>query len=71
MKIYHSNESSYKIGFDSNNYYITQTPKEEWLERNLKPTFKSRRKYISVWGCFCRQEIGLIIILEKGLKMTA
>jgi len=71
MKICHSDESSYEIGFDSNSYYITRTPKEEMLERNLKPTFRSGRKYVSVWGCFCGRELGPIVVLEKGLKMTS
>jgi transposase len=71
MKICHSDESSYEIGHDSNNYYITRTPKEEMLERNLKPTFRSGRQYVSVWGSFCGRELGPIVVLEKGLKMTA
>jgi hypothetical protein len=70
MKICHSNESSYEIGFDSNSYYITQALQEEMLERNVKPTFKSGRIYVSVWGSFCGRELGPIIVLEKGLKMT-
>lgn len=68
MKICHSDESSYEIRHDSNNYYITQAPKEEMLERNLKPTFRSGRKYVSVWGCFCGRELGPIVVLEKGLR---
>jgi hypothetical protein len=71
MKICHSNESSYEIGFDSNNYWITRAPHKEMLERNLKPTFRSGRKYVLVWACFYRRELGPIVILEKGLKMTS
>ena len=71
MKICHSDKSSYKIGFDSNNYWVTRTPQEEMLERNLKPTFRSSRMYVSVWACFCGRELGPIVILEKGLKMTS
>jgi Transposase len=71
IKICHSDESLYEIGFDSNNYWITRAPHEEMLERNLKPTFRSGRKYVSVWACFCGQELGPIVILEKGLKMSS
>jgi Transposase len=70
MKICHSDESSYEIGYNSNNYYITQAPHKEMLERNVKPTFRSRRKYVSVWACFCRRELSPIVVLEKGLKIT-
>jgi transposase len=71
MKICHSDESSYEIGYDSRGYYITQAPHEDMLERNLKPSFKSGRKSVSAWACFCGRELGPIKILEHGLKMTA
>jgi hypothetical protein len=69
MKICYSDESLYKIGYDGNSYYITQALHEEMLERNLKPTFRSGRKYVSVWACFCKRELGPIVVIEKGLKM--
>ena len=70
MKICHSDKSSYKIGYDSNSYYITRAPHKEMLERNAKPTFRSGRMYVSVWVCFCGRELGPIVVLEKGLKRT-
>jgi hypothetical protein len=36
VKICHSDESSYEIGYDSRGYYITRAPHEDMLERNLK-----------------------------------
>ena len=64
MKICHLDESSYGIGYNDKSYYIPRALKGEMLERNLKPTFRSERKYVSVWDCFCRRELGPIVGFE-------
>ena len=71
MKICFSNESSFEVGYDGRNFYITQAPGEEYLERNLKPTMKSGRSTVSIWACFCGYERGPCVVLSSGVKMTA
>ena len=44
---------------------------EEWLEKNLKLSFKSGRQAIGVWLCFYGPYIGLLVIIPKGGTMIA
>ena len=46
-------------------------PREEHLDKNLKPRFKSRRPSVGDWSGYCRDEIGPLVILEEGGRMTA
>ena len=41
------------------------------MEKNLNPSFKSGRTVVGVWSCFCRDEMGPLVIIEKGGTMTA
>ena len=41
------------------------------MDKNLKPSFKSSRTSIGVWSCYCGDEMGPLVIIEKGGKMTA
>ena len=43
---------------------------EEYEEKNLKPSFKSGRILVRVWFCFCGNEMGPLVIIEKGGRMT-
>jgi hypothetical protein len=52
-------------------YYVTRGPGEEYNNRNLKPTFKSKRTSISIWSCFCGDKISLLVIIPKGSTITA
>jgi transposase len=63
-------ECTLEIGYDELNYWITRGPGEEYLPKNLKPTFKSGRTSISVWGCFCGDELGPLVVLPKGARMN-
>ena len=44
---------------------------EEYAEKNLRPTFKSRRTTVGVWSCFCGDEMGSLYILPAGQNMNA
>ena len=46
-KIYWSDKVIFYIREDGNTIYVTYRPREEYLEKNLKPSFKSGRT--SVW----------------------
>ena len=52
-------------------FYVTRAAGEEYLEKNLKPSFKSGRITVGVWSCFYGNEIGPLVILEKGETLTA
>jgi hypothetical protein len=41
------------------------------LDKNLKPTFKSGRTSVGVWSCFCGTEMGPLVILLDGARITA
>jgi transposase len=66
-----SDEATFYVGESNNIFYVTRGPNEEWLGKNLKPTFKSGRTAVGVWTCFCGDEIGPLVILPKGGTMTA
>jgi hypothetical protein len=44
---------------------------EEWLKKNLKPSFKSERQAVEVWLCFCRPYIRPLVIIPKKSTITA
>ena len=66
-----SDEATFYVGEDNNIFYVTRGANEEFLEKNLRPTFKSRRTLVGVWSCFCREDIGPLVIIPKGGTMTA
>src|SRR5438270_7560726 len=70
MQVCFSDEATFELGYDSSVAWITQGPSEEFLEKNLKPSFKSGRTSISVWACFCGREIGPVVVLPKGEKIN-
>jgi hypothetical protein len=64
-------EVTFEIGEDGSVYYVTRGSKEEFLDKNLKPSFKSGRTSVGVWSCYCGDEMGPLVIIEKGGRMTA
>lgn len=44
--------------------------REALLEKNLKPSFKSGRTSVGVWGCFMGTTLGPLVILPKGARMN-
>jgi hypothetical protein len=59
------------VGEDNNVFYVTRGENEEWETKNLRPTFKSGRTAVGVWTCFCREDIGPLVIIPKGGTITA
>ncbi len=70
-KVCWSDEVTFEIGADSSIFYVTRGPREEYLDKNLKPSFKSGRMSVGVWSCYCGEEMGPLVIIEKGGRMTA
>ncbi len=58
------------VGEDRNIVYVTRGIGEEYLDKNLQPTFKSGRRAIGVWSCYYRDEIAPLIIIKKESIMT-
>ena len=72
-KVCWSNEVTFEVGEDTNIFWVTRGAgrEEEYADKNLRPTFKSRRTTVGVWSCFCGDEMGLLYILPKGENITA
>lgn len=54
------------MGENNNVFYVIRRANKEFLEKNLKPTFKSRRSKVRVWSYFCGEDIGPLVIIPKG-----
>jgi transposase len=68
-----SDEVTFKVGEDLNTFWVTRGSgrEEEYADKNLQPTFKSRRTSVGVWSCFCGDEMGPLYMLLEGENMTA
>ncbi len=65
-RIIWSDECSIEIGENSKVVYAWRKSKEKWRPQCLRPTFKSGRKSVMVWGCFLRGNLGPLVILSRG-----
>src|SRR5205807_2596573 len=70
MRICWSDEATFEIGHNGSVEWVTRAPGEEFLEKNLKPSFKSGRTSVSVWAAFCGRHMGPIVVLPKGQRMN-
>ena len=68
-----SNKVTFKIGENLQTFWVTRAPnrEEKYINKNLRPTFKSGRTTIGVWSCFCKDKIGPLYMLLKGENITA
>jgi transposase len=69
-KVIFSDESTFEIGYDGRQFWITRGVGEEYLPKNLRLSFKSGRTAVGVWGCFMGKEKGPLVILKKGERMN-
>ena len=70
-KVCWSDEVTFEVGANGSVFYVTRGAGEEYLDKNLKPSFKSGRTSVGVWSCYCGDEMGPLVMLEKGERMTA
>lgn len=70
-KVCWSDEVTFHVGEDGTVYYVTRDSKGAFLDQNLRPSFKSGRTSVGVWSCYCGDEMGPLVIIEQGERMTA
>jgi len=61
-----SDESSVEIGESSRRELVWRKVGERYNLNCLRPTFKSGRKSVMVWGCFVSNRLGPLVICEEG-----
>jgi hypothetical protein len=66
-----SDEVTFYIREDNTTVYVTHGLGEEFLDKNLKPSFKSGCILVSVWSCYYGDKMGPLVIIEKGGRITA
>jgi hypothetical protein len=44
---------------------------EEYLDKNLKPSFKSGHILVRVWSYYYGDKIGPLVIIKRGGRITA
>ena len=64
---------TFHIEEDLRIFWITRElrRKDEYATKNLRLTFKSGRKSVGVWSCFCGDEMGPLYILPEGENIIA
>jgi transposase len=70
MRICWLDKATFEISHNGRIVWVTQALGEDYLEKNLKPSFKSSRTSVSVWALFCKTYIRLVVILLKGVRMN-
>jgi hypothetical protein len=70
-KVCWSDEVTFYIREDNTTVYVTHGLGEEFLDKNLKPSFKSGCILVSVWSCYYGDKMGPLVIIEKGGRITA
>jgi Transposase/DDE superfamily endonuclease len=66
-----SDESTFEIGIDSTPPWVRRKQGTAYESRNLKPTFKSGRSSVGIWGCISLSKKGPLVILAKGARMNS
>jgi transposase len=61
-----SDESSVEIGRSSRRELVWRRVGERYNLDCLRPTFKSGRKSVMVWGCFVGDRLGPLVVCEEG-----
>src|SRR6185369_4506371 len=61
-----SDESSVEIGQSSRRELVWRKAGERYNSDCLRPTFKSGRKSVMVWGCFVGDRLGPLVICKEG-----
>jgi DDE superfamily endonuclease/Transposase len=66
-----SDESTFEIGIDTTSPWVRRKKGTAYESRNLKPTFKSGRSSVGIWGSISLSKKGPLVILAKGARMNS
>lgn len=66
-----TDESTFEVGEDSSAPRVLRKEGEAYLPQHLKPSFKSGRTSVSVWGAISYDCKGPLVFLPKGERLTA
>jgi transposase len=66
-----SDESSVEIGKSSRRELIWRKPGERYNLDCLRPTFKSGRKSVMIWGCFVGNRLGPLVFCDGSINSDA
>lgn len=65
-----SDESTFEIGYDATPPWVRRPKGKAYESKYLKPTFKSGRSSVGVWGCISSNFKGPLVILRQGERMN-
>ena len=63
-------ESTFEVGYDSTPAWVRRPIGKAYESRYLKPSFKSGRTSVGVWGCISLNFKGPLIIIPRGQRMN-
>jgi hypothetical protein len=70
-KIIWTDEAKIETGERPGHRHVTRLPGEEFLPKNIAPTFKSNRQSIMVWACITQNSKGPLIRLNMVPETTS
>jgi hypothetical protein len=65
-----SDESTFEIGLDIRPAWVRRRKGEAYESKHIKPSFKSGRSSVGIWGIVSLKEKGSMVILRKGKRMN-
>jgi hypothetical protein len=66
-----SDESTFEIGIDTRPPWVRRKKGTAYESRYLKPTFKSGRSSVGIWGCISLFKKGPLVVLAKEARMNS
>ena len=66
-----SDESTFEIGIDSRPPWVRRKRGQAYESRNLKPTFKSGRSAVGIWGAISMNFKSELLIVPRGARMNS
>jgi hypothetical protein len=66
-----SDEATFEIGLDTTPPWVRRPKGKAYESQYLKPTFKSGRSAVGIWGCISLDFKGSLVILSKGARMNS
>jgi transposase len=65
-----SDEATFEVGYDATPSWVRRPKGKAYESKYLKPTFKSGRSSVGVWGCISLNFKGPLVIIPRGQKMN-